>query len=895
MNKLSKRICSLTLALVMFFGILPAIPAEAAFSTPTWHVGHVNAVAGERVEVDIFLINATEVYGGNFTLQYDSTMLEVQSCSYSKALDAYTKNCNLNYQSTGNQIRFTFSGAQALKTDGIVATLVFNVKESVEGISNLTFTNCKLYSTNGTTLSASVENGSVTVKELKKIYLNTPVKVTVSYDEPTSYLCFTPEESGIYYFYSTSNVDTYGAILDENENELAKNDDGGMDFNFKVSYAMTAGRTYIMMSRLYSYEGGSYEVTVEKSNVTSVAFNNISVIEGCSYTEYEYNEATGEYDLEWEKYAYSVSGTITLDDGSIVDFEDGFYEEQDCRNYVEYSDNQSYNTPWRVGNTYTVTGTLMGVTNTFSVTIVQNPIKELAVSKVSIIEGTNQTTAGEWVDGEYVEYLKYYYGNLEYTVTFQDGTSQTVSHGNSITIEGKNYQLSWWDNQSSSNVWGVGEHTVNASLMGVKTTFIVEITETPIASIVINNDTVTEGISGWKSTRYDEETDSYVTYFQYVYDPSFVITMKDGTVYVSECDDHSSHHVIIDDEWYWLSFSDTQSMSPWGVGEHTVTGTILGVPAEFNVEVIVSPIISVVFDDISLIEGFDGWMSYEYNSETDEYETSYFYYEYSPSCTVTYVDGTIQKSTDGYITYDNENYRIEYNDTQYENHWNVGTYKLEATLFGFEGSFDVIIHESPYESLSISGTTELLITLTKKNGETEKMKATGFEWYEWHQGECGGQLYTTGQDKYVYFSFYELNGEPNCCKNLVLTMGSLVSNSLDGNTWLKASMLVDDYKWSALAYRDYRKYLLGEQFVSFNGVVTDDNIDDVVILATNMCDDIWDSDDVVEIDGEYYALMDIEVVEENIEQTFGITNIDLTKASGYDSFTPSKIKKKLTE
>lgn len=997
MKNLGKRLCSFLLSLTMILGMLPFVPSVFALSAPTWSTEQVTAVAGKDVTVDIILSNAADVYGGNFTLQYDNTILEATSCSYDAKIDNYTKNCNLNYQSTGNQIRFTFSGSEALGEDGTVLSITFFVKDEASGVSNLEFTSYKLYGTNGASLSASANNGSITVKEMKKIYLDTPVDVTVSDNEPISYLYFTPEESSVYHFYSTSDIDTYGYILDEDENELDKNDDGGINTNFKVSCALTAGQTYIMMSRLYSYGSGSYTVTVEKSNISSVTFNDVSVIEGYdSNTENTYNEETGEYDLQWERYYYSVSGIIIFADGSTAEFENGCYHENDNWNYVEYSDGQSYNSPWTVGNTYNVTGTLMGATNTFSVTVVQNPIKKVEVTNLTFIEGTNQDAAWDWIDGEDVEYLKYYYNTPTYTVTFQDDTTQTVEYGGSININGEDYWLNTWDDQSPTNIWGVGKHTVNAILMGVETTFTVEITkspiasisasnvsmtigtnghysshadeygnetvwyrysyqpiitvtyqdgsteqiyggiyigddwyspdydddqsystpwgvgkhtatvrllgatttfeveitESPIASIVINKDSVTEGISGWENTRYDDETDSYITYFEYSYDPSFTVTMEDGTVYTSKNSEYDKHYIIIDDEWYYLNFTDTQSTIPWDIGEHTVTGTILGISKEFTVEVIESPIVSVEFDNITLTEDYDGWINYKYNPETNDYDIPYFYYTYTPSCTVTLSDGTTLKSKEGYVTYDNNHYWIDYTDTQEEAEWNVGTYSVKAELFGFEGSFDVTISESQYESLAISGTTELVITLTKKNGETETMTATGFELYGLGQGERGGRLYTTSKTfDMVNFAFYESNdGDAQYDKDLVLTIGNYVSNSLNGNTWFKATMLVEDYLYTTLVYRACSEDVFGERFENFNGIVTNDNIDDIVVLATNICSDMWNADDYAVIGDYEYAVMDIETVTENIERVFGITEIDLTKATGYSSSNSDVLK-----
>jgi len=532
----------------------------------------------------------------------------------------------------------------------------------------------------------------------------------------------------------------------------------------------------------------------------------------------------------------------------------------------------------------------MGVETTFTVEITKSPIASISASNVSMTIGTNGHYSSHTDEyGNETIWYRYSY-RPTITVTYQDGSTEQVDGG--IYIGDDWYSPDFDDDQSYSTPWGVGKHTATVRLLGATTTFEVEITESPIASIVINKDSVTEGISGWENTRYDDETDSYITYFEYSYDPSFTVTMRDGTVYTSKNSEYDKHYIIIDDEWYYLNFTDTQSTTPWDVGEHTVTGTILGVSKEFTVEVIESPIVSVEFDDITLTEDYDGWINYKYNPETDDYDIPYFYYTYTPSCTVTLSDGTTLKSKEGYITYDNNHYWIDYTDTQEEAEWNVGTYSVKAELFGFEGSFDVTINESQYESLAISGTTELVISLTKKNGETETMTATGFELYGMGQGERGGRLYTTSKTfDMANFAFYESNdGDTQYDKDLVLTIGNYVSNSLNGNTWFKATMLVEDYLYTALVYRACSEDVFGERFENFNGIVTNDNIDDIVVLATNICSDIWNADDYVVMGDYEYAVMDIETVKENIERVFGITEIDLTKATGYSSSNSDVLK-----
>ena len=98
-----------------------------------------------------------------------------------------------------------------------------------------------------------------------------------------------------------------------------------------------------------------------------------------SHTEYEYNEQTGEYDLSWERYNYYPDFSVTLKDGSVVNGEGGNVLINGEWNYLSFIDDQSYENQWTIGNSYTVTGTLEGVTDTFTVTILENPVESVVV------------------------------------------------------------------------------------------------------------------------------------------------------------------------------------------------------------------------------------------------------------------------------------------------------------------------------------------------------------------------------------------------------------------------------------------------------------------------------------------------------------------------------------
>ena len=59
--------------------------------------------------------------------------------------------------------------------------------------------------------------------------------------------------------YSTGITDTYGYLLDSSRRELARNDDGGVGYNFRISRQVSPGTYYVRVRHYRSSEGaGAY-------------------------------------------------------------------------------------------------------------------------------------------------------------------------------------------------------------------------------------------------------------------------------------------------------------------------------------------------------------------------------------------------------------------------------------------------------------------------------------------------------------------------------------------------------------------------------------------------------------------------------------------------------------
>ncbi len=197
--KRTKRLSSVIISFLLVVSmIMPSFSVIAyAVSSPTLSIDSKTVNQGEEFTVAVKIQNAANsVYNGNFTLQYDNSKLEAVSYTYGSIFNDHTRNCNLNYQSTGNQIRFTFSGAYALKQDGTLVNITFKSKENISGTAELTFTANKMYDETGVYIDTAFSNGNVTVTS-KPTKTLTSVSVQTNPTKTTYYIGESLDTSGL--------------------------------------------------------------------------------------------------------------------------------------------------------------------------------------------------------------------------------------------------------------------------------------------------------------------------------------------------------------------------------------------------------------------------------------------------------------------------------------------------------------------------------------------------------------------------------------------------------------------------------------------------------------------------------------------------------------------------
>ena len=140
------------------------------------------------------------------------------------------------------------------------------------GSSTLGRIDVRLTLSNGDVVPNILNAAEVTLKGYTTASVDPDNTSNSSVSDGRGYFSFTPPVSGTYLFESTnSSGDAYGYLYDRvGGTELSSNDDGGNangnTHNFRVSYSLSAGTTYIYAARWYSSSSsGTIEVRVRRA------------------------------------------------------------------------------------------------------------------------------------------------------------------------------------------------------------------------------------------------------------------------------------------------------------------------------------------------------------------------------------------------------------------------------------------------------------------------------------------------------------------------------------------------------------------------------------------------------------------------------------------------------
>ncbi len=109
-------------------------------------------------------------------------------------------------------------------------------------------------------------NSCGTTRPLNYISLNDTKTVDITVEDGYVDFVFTPSASGNYIFRSLGDgtVDTHGYLYSADGTLITHDDDNGGDMNFKITYALTAGTSYILRAKMHNGSAtGSFCATLE--------------------------------------------------------------------------------------------------------------------------------------------------------------------------------------------------------------------------------------------------------------------------------------------------------------------------------------------------------------------------------------------------------------------------------------------------------------------------------------------------------------------------------------------------------------------------------------------------------------------------------------------------------
>ncbi len=282
-----------------------------------------------------------------------------------------------------------------------------------------------------------------------------------------------------------------------------------------------------------------------------------------------------------------------------------------------------------------------------------------------------------WLEGDSVLYYVYDYEDEALpklgdtiTVNYTDGSSEvlTFSQGDEyyewMKSSGDTVEIDLFlsDDQGYENQWGLGTHYATVHCFGKEATIQVTIVESPVESVSFVCDSPIEVIENMDGI-------SQTDYFDYDYDTALrekdkliKVGYKDGTekefayqgwsrvkaggAGLTRYSAHFSDVESGEDAYGYIY--DLQRIEPWGLGTNYITVSYLGVSVQVPVTIRENPVESIEFTpakSYELIENSGGYFEDWYNSETEEWETKYFYDEYRIDdegniLTVNFTDGS---------------------------------------------------------------------------------------------------------------------------------------------------------------------------------------------------------------------------------------------------------------
>lgn len=411
----------------------------------------------------------------------------------------------------------------------------------------------------------------------------------------------------------------------------------------------------------------------------------------------------------------------------------------------------------------------------------------------------------------------------------------------------------------------------------------------PYEGLAVESVTVTatkaliENIDGWENDIFDENgeiTGAYFYYDTYCAEIYATVVYENGAVEEGYVYDLYGYHDMYDNQYE----------EPWGPGKHQVTFVYRDFETELEVEVVETPVKSVsAVAQKPLVEGWDGG-TYTYEDEDgNEIEETYYYFMRSePVFTVTMKDGTVIVG-DEYELYEQTGYWIDYDVDQEENPFEIGKNTVEFSFLGVPCQCEIEVVPNPYKSVSIKGENEVYLVFEGiDEKDTYETKIIDVSYYSGLvDGSMEADILTEdGEEYYVMINSENEDGYATLNKNVSLDIGPFTTNVLESCNYFRAAYMSETALWYSTAYYETSEQASGKQFNGYNADEEVD-IDHLVALSTYM--GVYYQDYKYTDYGIEYKLS-VEDAEKNIEDVFGITDVDVKQSDFCNLFGKITVK-----
>ncbi len=258
---------------------------------------------------------------------------------------------------------------------------------------------------------------------------------------------------------------------------------------------------------------------------------------------------------------------------------------------------QSYDSQLKTGENI-IPVYAMGVKGDFVVTVEESPVKSVTVPDYTLYRDINKNGFGCFYDPDF-------------TVEFKDGTTAKGEkvdgrdwEPKGVDYNEKRYFLEY-EKEDLNDLFDKenGTYTEKVKFMGVETEVKFTVADSPVTKVEFDKMVLTENIDGY----YQEDEE----FFVYLFDPTFTVTLSDGTELHSNDDGFISYNdgIIV------AECTDNQYENHWKVGENTCHGAVSKAEADFTVEVLPCP-----YTSLELVGGREPQLKYTKQDGTVVYE-----------------------------------------------------------------------------------------------------------------------------------------------------------------------------------------------------------------------------------------------------------------------------------